>query len=465
MTEADQNQSLAIIEEQRNTIERLVAIVEERDRQIEKLEKQIEELTRRGKRQAAPFSKGAPKKDPKPPGRKAGAAYGRQALRSRPRKIDQRVDVGCPLWCDTPGCHGPVRLAGKVSSYVVDLPPIKPVVTEFTNHYGFCEGCGCRVWRPGAGQVGDPFSPTKVHLGSGVVSLASYLKTAAGLSFGKISSLFEAMADLGISPSALCRSLQRVARRGQKLQDRLVEQIRESPVVYADETGWRIGGHSSWLWAFTNGQTAVYSILRGRGYAEAASVLGADFAGTLGVDGWAPYRKFAEADIQTCLAHLLRRCDEVLDLVTKGAVRFPRAVKAVLQSAIATRDRHRAGEVGDHGLLVAKGKLEARLDRLLESDLTNRHNRRFARHLRQYREAILPFMTRPELEATNWPAEQTIRPAVINRKTCAGNRTERGATTLAVLMSILRTCSLQKRDSVTVFRRLYLGIPVSLAAR
>src|SRR5262245_21993109 len=41
----------------------------------------IEDLRRQGKRQAAPFSKGAPKADPKKAGRKAGAAYGRKGHR------------------------------------------------------------------------------------------------------------------------------------------------------------------------------------------------------------------------------------------------------------------------------------------------------------------------------------------------------------------------------------------------
>jgi transposase len=457
VTDAEGAALVAVIEQLRAENERLKRALAERDERITRLEHLVEELTRRGKRQAAPFSKGAPKADPKSPGRKSGLLYGAQATRSRPRRIDRRVEVGCPLWCDTAGCRGRVRLANKVRSYVVDLPPIKPVVTEFTNHYGFCEECGRRVWKRGEGQIGDPFSPTKVKMGAGVVAVASYLKTAAGMSFGKISSLFEAACGLKVAPSTICRALQRVARRSEAIHKRLVRRIRGSPVVYGDETGWRIGGQTAWLWTFTNGHAAVYAILRGRGYAEAALVLGADFCGTLGVDGWAPYRSFSDADIQTCLAHLLRRCDEVLALVTKGAVRFPRAVKRLLRSAIQARDRHEAGEITDHGLLVVKGRLEAALDRWLAADLTNHHNVRFARHLRRYRDALFPFLTRPELEATNWPAEQSIRPAVVNRKTCGGNRSDRGAQTLAVLMSVLRTCTLQGRSSIPVFRRLCLG--------
>jgi transposase len=31
-------------------------------------------------------------------------------------------------------------------------------------------------------------------------------------------------------------------------------------------------------------------------------------------DGWAPYERFVEARHQQCLAHLLRRCGELLDV-------------------------------------------------------------------------------------------------------------------------------------------------------
>ena len=201
------------------------------------------------------------------------------------------------------------------------------------------------------------------------------------------------------------------------------------------------------LWAFTNKIDTVYAIERGRGYAEAAKVLGKDFAGILGVDGWAPYRRFAKATLQDCLAHLHRRCSEMLETATRGAVRFPRAIAAVLKTALKLRDRRDQGTISPHGVAVATGRLKARMRRLLSARLSHPGNRRFAAHLKRYEKAHFVFLTRDGVEATNWPAEQAIRPAVINRKTSAGNRSVTGARTLAVLMSVVRTCR-QKRLQV-----------------
>jgi hypothetical protein len=67
-------------------------------RRIEALEEQLKKLRRQGKRQAAPFSKGSPKSDPKRPGRKPGKRYGVQTRREIPRRVEETIEVDCPLY-------------------------------------------------------------------------------------------------------------------------------------------------------------------------------------------------------------------------------------------------------------------------------------------------------------------------------------------------------------------------------
>jgi len=414
----------------------------EQARQVEKLEKLVEELRRRGKRQAAPFSKGEPKSKPKRPGRKPGKKYGDRASRPRPPRVDETVEVNCPLFCES--CNGTVRLTGKESQVQVDLPAIRPWTVEFILHSGECTACGQRVVGRDSRQTSQAVGAAGVQIGPGLVALATYLNKVGGLSYGKIATLLEQMTGLRVARSTLCRAVQRAASKSQPIYDECVESLRKSPVVYPDESGWRIGGLGAWLWAFTNRHETVYSIQRGRGFAEAASVLGKDYAGTLVADGWAPYRRFTAATHQTCLAHLLRRCSEMLETAQGGAVRFPRQVQKILRAALSVRDRREAAEISPHGVRVAKGRLAAQMDRLLAGRFTHEGNRRLAKHLRRNQSALFVFLDRNDIEATNWPAEHAIRPAVVNRKSCGGNRTPRGATTQAVLMSLLRTC--QQRE-------------------
>jgi transposase len=438
-----------VVAEQARVIEEQARQLAQRDRRIAELEHRVAELERSGKRQAAPFSKGEPKAQPRPPGRKPGSQYGRQATRPVPPRVDQTVVVGCPLFCRR--CGGTVRLVDKASQYVVDLPPIRPKTTEYVVHYGCCQSCGRRVQGRHPEQISQALGVGAVQIGAGVLALAAYLNKAGGLSYEKIAGLLEQMLGLRVARATLCRGLKRLAHKAEATYDGLIGRIRGSPVVYPDETGWKVGGHSAWLWAFTNRQQTVYTIEAGRGYGEAASVLGEDYDGVIGADGWAPYRLFEHARLQTCLAHLQRRCREMLATATRGAVRFPRAVKALLSDAVSVRDRRDDGTLSIHGLSVARGLLRGRLERLLAGHLTHPDNRRLAKHLRRYQQAVFLFLERPDVEATNWPAEHAIRPAVVTRKACGGNRTRSGAMTQATLMSILRTCRQQHRNPIQVF--------------
>src|SRR5947199_7505592 len=75
-------------------------------RKNERLRKLLEEALRSLKRQAAPFSKGKPKSNPKRPGRKKGSNYGSRAFRTVPDRVDEEIPVPLPKKC--PDCGGRV---------------------------------------------------------------------------------------------------------------------------------------------------------------------------------------------------------------------------------------------------------------------------------------------------------------------------------------------------------------------
>jgi transposase len=192
---------------------------------------------------------------------------------------------------------------------------------------------------------------------------------------------------------------------------------------------------------FATAQTVVYAIQDGRGFDEAAAVLGADFAGVLVRDGWAPYRQFEHAAHQTCLAHLIRRSREIAEAHPRAV--WPRQVQAVLQDALAVRDGVAAEEISAHGAAVARGHLITRLIDLLAAPGRVAECQRFAAHLSTELPALFGFLFEFTLDATNWRAEQALRPAVLNRKVSGGNRSSRGAETQEILCSVIQTARLR----------------------
>ena len=417
-------------------------------RENERLKEELEMARRRANRQAAPFSRGLPKEAPERPGRKPGAAYGRRAHRRPPPRVDVTHEAPLPAQC--PDCGGAVRRRRVVSQYQEDLPVQRPLVHEFRVAVGACRQCHRRVQGRHPLQTSDALGAAAVQLGPQAVAFAVILNKQCGLSFGRIVSLLRDRCGLTVTRGGLVQAVHRAARQTQPTYDALCATVRGSPVVTPDETGWKVGGYNYWLWAFATRDTTTYAIEDGRGFAQAARMLGADYAGVVQRDGWAPYRHFTQAAHQTCLAHLLRRCRTMR--LDHPAHPFAPRVQALLQAALATRDRHHAGHISDHGLAVARGHYVHRLDRLLPTRPSRLADaRRFAAHLRTEFAAVFRFLVDPTLDATNWRAEHALRPAVITRKMCGGgNRTMRGAQTQQVLASILRTAQQRGLDSTTV---------------
>jgi len=131
---------------------------------------------------------------------------------------------------------------------------------------------------------------------------------------------------------------------------------------------------------------------------------------------------------------------------------FVTAVKAILQAALATRDRYHTGLVSAHGLAVARGHYIERLGTLVARTPSRRLAvRRFQQHLIVEFDAIFSFLFDPTLDATNWRAEHALRPAVVTRKMCGGgNRTRHGADSQQVLTSVLRTADQRGLDATAV---------------
>jgi transposase len=437
------------------TYEELERRVAEQDRRIASLEKQLadalkalEEAQRARKRQAAPFSKGKPKKDPKKPGRKAGDEYGEWARRGEPERIDEDIEVGLPAGC--PKCGGRLDEIGVVEQFQTELPPIRPIHRRFRIHLGCCADCGCRVQPRDGRQTSDAVGAAAVQIGPNALAFAALLNKQFGLSWDKIAGLYMRVFAFAVAASTLHRAAARLASRVEPEYDAMRAAVRCAPVANPDETSWKIAGLMAWLWVAVTPKITLYRIAPSRGGDVVEDLLGADFAGLLCRDGWAPYRALEKATHQSCLAHHLARAGEILEVAQRGAARFAHALIRVLKSALDLRDRR--DELTGHGFAVLRGKVRAALDRVLAREPEYEPNARFVKHLRNEAPHLLTFLDHPEVEATNWLAEQAIRPAVITRKLSGGgNKTTRGAHVQEVLMSVLRTCVQQGRDALDLF--------------
>jgi len=452
---------------------RLEREVAELRAEVERLKKLLEEALRAGKRQAAPFRKEAPaeplgkakRRAKKKPGRKAGDEHGEHRRREEPdAEPDEVHRAALPESC--PHCDGKELKPTKLVTQTQVELPTKPIVRRFDIEVGECNGCGKRVQGRHELQTSDAVGAAKHQLGSRMHAAIAWLNKRLGLSHGKVAELFDRLFGVKISRSTSCRSMLRSAKRCERAEEDARALVRGSPAITADETGWRVDGQNAWLHAFATNNATAYAIGR-RSADPLADLVGWGYTGVLVHDGWAVYDAFPRAEHQTCLAHLLRRSGELLAVATRGAVRFPRSVKRLLKQALSARDRFLAGELTGRGVGVLRGRLEAQLDRLVAPTKSHAANERFARFLRAHADQLFTFL-RPEhlgvVEATNWRAEQAIRPAVVNRKVWGGNRTDRGAAAQATLSTVLVTLAQQAIDPIDWLANARQGVqPLPLA--
>lgn len=426
--------------------------IDELRSEVERLKAELDQSRRAGKRQAAPFSKGPPRPTPKRPGRKAGHPPSHRPP-PPPEQVDRTVEVALPTNC--PECHAPLDGAPTTvhDQYQIDLPEPKPVTTRFRVPVARCPACFRRIQGRHPEQTSDALGAAAVQYGPRLLGFAADLKHRLGVSYRKCSSVLLTLTGLVVASAALVRSGHRLRRLAQPSYDALVEAARRSEVQHVDETGWKIGGRSAWLWVFADEHATLYRIRPSRGHEVVVDVLGDDYQGVLVSDCFLAYDPLNFTKSK-CTAHLLKRCSEIEQSKSRGAVRFSRRVAALLRRAMALKRRR--GAMSPHGYAVQRGEVQAELDRLLAGTYTDPDNARLAKLLRKHRGSVLGFLDHVAVDATNNLAEREVRPAVIARKLSAGNRTEAGAETHAVLASVLRTCCRQGRgilEALTVLLR------------
>lgn len=132
-------------------------------RENARLKDQLDAARRAGFRQAATFSKGAPRRSPRRPGRTRGAAYGRKARRRIPPHVDDTHHAALPPTCP---CGGAILETRTAMQYQEELPVARVITRAFTVHIGCCQTCGRRVQGRRPLQTSDALGAAAAQLGA-----------------------------------------------------------------------------------------------------------------------------------------------------------------------------------------------------------------------------------------------------------------------------------------------------------
>src|SRR3990170_490746 len=372
--------------------------------------------------------------------RRPGAREGHPgSRRARPVRIDRCLEHRLPR---CPDCGGRLQRGHRTRTRIIeDIPdPIQPVVTEHLIHRDYCPKCKKHV------EPIVPHALAHATLGHHLVGLTSWLHYGLGVTIDQIVDILGYHLHTRLTPGGLVQAWQRVAELLSDWYEQIGVQAKQSAYLHADETGWRVNGQTHWLWCFANAQVCYYMVDRTRGSPALNRFFTQAFDGVLITDFWSAYASVQARDRQYCLVHLLRELEKV-DQTNASAAwrRFARHLRRLLRDALRLRRRRRSGLSAERDQRRCN-RLNRRLAALADGLYRDPDARRLAERLSRHREYLLTFLDYAEVPADNNFAERQIRPAVVLRKNSQSNRSERGAATQGVLMSVYRTLKLRGLD-------------------
>jgi transposase len=325
---------------------------------------------------------------------------------------------------------------------IEDLPENLPsVVTEHTIHRDYCPKCKKHV------EPVVPDALPNATFGHRIISFTSWCHYGLGVTLDQLIDILQFHLRTKLSAGGLIAAWQRLADILTPWYQQIADQARASAHLHADETGWRVQGQTCWLWCFANGQVCYYMIDRCRGSPVLHKFFGDAFAGILLHDFWAAYESIDVADRQYCLVHLLRELEKVDEHNTTAAWQaFAKTLRRLIRDGIRLRKRPDFTPEKYRSRILRLGR---RLDAFIATECADADARRLLKRLRRTGDHLFTFLDYPQIPFENNFAERQIRPAVILRKNPGApgsNRSQRGAATQAVLMSIYRTLRLRGHD-------------------
>jgi transposase len=444
-------QQQALLARQQQELAAAQATTQQLAQRVGELAARVRELEERdgsGKPKGLAGNKLLPAKPPKPQQPRKKRAHNVARRRMVPTARVVHAVAVCPA-CGLGLCGGAVKRTREV----IELVVAPAIVTEHVYLERRCRQCQ-RDWVPTEALEGVVVGQQR--LGVGLVSLIATLREEGRWPFRLIRWYLETFHQLHLSVGALVGALKRVVAHGQGLLDQVRAQIRGSPVVNADETGWRENGANGYVWTFCT-PTVRYFVRRGRNKEVVDEVLGDRFDGVLVCDFYGAYDHYPGV-IQRCWAHLLRDIHDLREQhpSDQGLGGWAAGVHDLYARAKAYRGataqgRRQAQRAGERELLalcqpfLAGGAApQATLCRRIEAHLAE----------------LFVFVADPAVPSTNNEAERALRHLVTSRKISGGTRSREGSATKLALASLFGTWRAEGQNPLLACRQLLSEPPL-----
>lgn len=228
---------------------------------------------------------------------------------------------------------------------VFDLPPLKLEVTEHRSYTKKCPKCNTFT----TGSFPQEAS-SRIQYGNRVKSLATYFSVYQFIPIDRLRDVFFDLFNHRLSTGTLFNITQKVYKSLESFEEVVKNQLINSPVVHADESGFYCESKRRWLHSLSTQKLTHYQFHATRGKLAMDSIgILPNFKGILVHDFWAPYFKYSSLSHALCNSHLLR---ELIFLIEQKGTVWAGEMKSLLLDIKERTDKARmsVGESNDGGI-------------------------------------------------------------------------------------------------------------------
>jgi transposase len=330
-----------------------------------------------------------------------------------------------------------------------DIPPVKVFVTEYQQIEKKCE-CGCINTGVFPEHITAP-----IQIGDNAKSFMIYLNIAHLLPYKRLTTLTEDLFGFSISEGSIENILETAGEKAKSLHKSIMKMIKTGDWVGSDETGMRVEKKTHWLWTWQNKLGSYYCIEKGRGYEVVKNHFGEDYKGILIHDCWsAQNNTTAKKGHQQCHPHIQRP----LEFLIKNyrSIWAYQLNKLLLASQKARDQIWKENFDADLRKKIIR-QYEQQLETFLQTSLKNKEAITLQKRIRKHKNAILFFLSDPDLPFHNNDSEKSIRQAKVKQKVSGCFRSNSGAERYAILLSVIETSKKHGRNILDTITQLLDG--------
>lgn len=369
--------------------------------------------------------------------------------RRLPQKIDEIKRV---FLHHCPNCGNPLSRTDSLETHTVeDIPDFQEIKTEsikYEMERQWCGMCSKEVVATSPGIIPNS------RLGINLIIQVLIFKYSCRMSFEIIVNTLFQTYGINITEGGLVNILKRTKVWLGPEYGKLLDIIRGSPVKHADETGWRIKGLNGWLWAFLTKETCYLSIEHSRGKGVAEKILSASSKDDVLVrDDYAGYKNL-KMNHQSCWVHLLRTSKEAV--LIKGSSKEIRSLHRTLKQIYTQLDKVTKLPFDQKERYAYYLEFEAKLKEIIQTEYNFDDVLKVQIRIKNQGNNLITAILFPNVPLDNNLAERGVRPSVIVRKISGGSRSDIGAQTFAVNMSIIQTIKMRNQPLIPTLHELLL---------